>query len=227
MVGGCRFSQPGTADIDVDDFDMQRIKGELKKVDEAIISIQGVQNAVVDEFCTELHKQRKALLIAIAGKQRKEVALPPASDPPVRGGQVHAEASALAAIPSSVRRPWRVFEDELEDRFQQAQAQGPVAFTVARDQLAYVQSKGARPAYLELPATERDVYTAVTLGELAAFVAFRNSEEAELGGVAACVRAWDDLDYVEQCEWYVESPQDVLAADPVFGPLVSDASVLH
>ena len=112
------MTQPGTADIDVDDFDMQRIKGELKKVDEAIISIQGVQNAVVDEFCTELHKQRKALLIAIAGKQRKEVALPPASDPPVRGSQVHAEASALAAIPSSVRRPWRVFEDELEDRFQ-------------------------------------------------------------------------------------------------------------
>ena len=108
-----------------------------------------------------------------------------------------------------------------------AVSQAQIALTVARDQLAYVQSKGARLAYLELPAAERNQYVGVTLKHLAAFVAFRNFNGAQLGGVDACVRAWDGLEYVEQSEWCVGSALDVLAADSMFSPLVSDAFVFR
>ena len=132
---------------------------------------------------------------------------------------------ASAAIPPSIRRPWRVFEEDIDDKIEEAQAEEQFVSTALCDWRATVKSKGAYLAFSELSATVRSSFVEVSFMELAAFVAFRNSKAAELNGSDSCMRAWDSLDCDDKAEWVPTSPQDVLAADPVFSPLVPNVLV--
>ncbi len=59
---------PSAADANVD-ADLAQIKAERDKIDSALQSITGVDNAIVAELRQGLHKQRKALCIAITTKK--------------------------------------------------------------------------------------------------------------------------------------------------------------
>ncbi len=61
--------------------------------------------------------------------------------------QQMAETTWLSSqIPTSIRRPWRVYEDHLEDEFEDAVIEGSDTLTIVRD-LSMVKAKGAVAAY--------------------------------------------------------------------------------
>eukprot|EP00404_Azadinium_spinosum_P047463 CAMPEP_0180797052 /NCGR_PEP_ID=MMETSP1038_2-20121128/57147_1 /TAXON_ID=632150 /ORGANISM="Azadinium spinosum, Strain 3D9" /LENGTH=54 /DNA_ID=CAMNT_0022836253 /DNA_START=24 /DNA_END=185 /DNA_ORIENTATION=+ len=48
------------------------------------------------------------------------------------------------AVPPTIRRPWRVFEEDLEDKLADASSEGAEVTSLVRERLAAVQVRGAR-----------------------------------------------------------------------------------
>eukprot|EP00927_Polykrikos_kofoidii_P060264 TRINITY_DN55285_c0_g1_i1.p1 TRINITY_DN55285_c0_g1~~TRINITY_DN55285_c0_g1_i1.p1 ORF type:complete len:666 (+),score=80.65 TRINITY_DN55285_c0_g1_i1:369-2366(+) len=84
-------------------------------------------------------------------------------------------------IPSTIRRPWKVHQDDLEClltselREKQRNRHDRCLSTVAGQALDSLMRVGARSAYRALHAEHQRAYTAVSLRELAAFVDWRRS----------------------------------------------------
>jgi len=129
------------------------------------------------------------------------------------------------AIPPTIRRPWRVFEEDLEDKLADVSAQGLPVDPLVRDQLGKVQARGAQAAYLTLPEDEQRNYVEVSLMELGAYVCWRRKQALhkscgdDLDGYYA---AWDALDCDMKGEFVPEDPRAVLAEDGIWAPLLAD-----
>ncbi|CAJ1383545.1 unnamed protein product [Effrenium voratum] len=130
------------------------------------------------------------------------------------------------AIPPTIRRPWRVFEEDLEDQVAEAASQSEEAAAHTRERIAAVQAKGAKLAFASLPEAEQRTYMEVSIQELAAFVCWRRTQAArqERGEVPPTEfeAGWDLLDIEEKAEWLPEDCWAALAADAQWAGLLAD-----
>eukprot|EP00929_Paragymnodinium_shiwhaense_P021561 TRINITY_DN14028_c0_g2_i2.p1 TRINITY_DN14028_c0_g2~~TRINITY_DN14028_c0_g2_i2.p1 ORF type:complete len:364 (-),score=89.82 TRINITY_DN14028_c0_g2_i2:675-1766(-) len=134
-----------------------------------------------------------------------------------------------ASILSTIRRPWRVFEEDLEDKLADAGSQNLEVLQEARDQLAALQAKGAKAAFSELPEEQQRMYAEVSLTELAAFVCFQRKKAAQQLGATdepGKVEAlWDTMPLDEKAEWCPEDPRAVLSQESKWANLLADGPV--
>ncbi|CAE8714892.1 unnamed protein product [Polarella glacialis] len=84
----------------------------------------------------------------------------------------------IPEVPASIRLPWRVFEDDLEDKFEDASSQGAEVEASVREQISAVQVKGAQETFMELPENVQRAYGEVSLQELSAYVGWQRSQAA-------------------------------------------------
>ena len=88
--------------------------------------------------------------------------------------------------PKNIRRPWEVFEQDLEDK---------IADALDYDQLPEsdvlaLHETGAKIGFKSLSKTERDKYAEISLLELSAFVCWRNLQQhLGVGPDAATIEA--------------------------------------
>ncbi|CAE8707605.1 unnamed protein product [Polarella glacialis] len=62
----------------------------------------------------------------------------------------YARGWQIPEVPASIRLPWRVFEEDLQDKFVDASRQGAEVEASVREQISAVQVKGAQETFLEL-----------------------------------------------------------------------------
>ncbi|CAJ1360957.1 unnamed protein product [Effrenium voratum] len=128
--------------------------------------------------------------------------------------------------PWAAERPWRVFEEDLEDQVAEAASQSEEAAAHTRERIAAVQAKGAKLAFASLPEAEQRTYMEVSIQELAAFVCWRRTQAArqERGEVPPTEfeAGWDLLDIEEKAEWLPEDCWAALAADAQWAGLLAD-----
>ena len=108
-------------------------------------------------------------------------------------------------IPPTIRRPWRVFNEDVEDKL-----------WLARAALEAVKERGAQAAFASLPEEVQRTYAEVSLMELSAYVCWRNHwgfiDEA----------AWHALHCDDKARWIPEDHRTVLMADAIWAPLLVD-----
>ena len=107
-------------------------------------------------------------------------------------------------VPFTIRRPWRVFEEDLQDKIASAQSEG--------EQVAAVLARGAQVAFTELPQELQQTYTDVSLKELAAYILWQDSHSENK-------MDWDLLDSDTKADWVPDDPRTVITSDPLFAPL--------
>eukprot|EP00931_Biecheleriopsis_adriatica_P000193 TRINITY_DN10019_c0_g1_i1.p1 TRINITY_DN10019_c0_g1~~TRINITY_DN10019_c0_g1_i1.p1 ORF type:complete len:619 (-),score=153.20 TRINITY_DN10019_c0_g1_i1:74-1930(-) len=124
------------------------------------------------------------------------------------------------AIPATIRRPWQVYSESLEDQFQD----GSEAAATAK--VAALQAKGALACFQELPEEEQHQFVNISIMELSAFVNWRRAQVArqEAGEPAATEfdAGWDMLDIDDKEQWLPENPSALLAADGQWASLLAD-----
>ena len=108
-------------------------------------------------------------------------------------------------IPTTIRRPWHVFNEHLEDELACALALWEA-----------VKVRGARAAFASLPEEVQRTYAEVSLMELSAYVCWRNHwgfiDEA----------AWHALHRDDKAYWVPDDYRTVLMDDAIWEPLLVD-----
>ena len=115
-------------------------------------------------------------------------------------------------IPLSIRRPWRVYEEDLQAKLMDGDFEDEISH---KEQLATIQADGAEKAFANLPKDQQNVYAEVSLHELAAYLSFCNSN-----GTSDATVAWERLDDDGMAEWLVEDARAFLSADPIWAPIL-------
>ena len=130
------------------------------------------------------------------------------------------------AIPSSIRRPWDVLQEDLGDKIEDARVHGKAAPADVADQQAAILTKGARDVFCELPRQERLALTEVSLTELAAYTMWKAcildglAEDEATPAESTLHTAWDLVSDEDKPEWVPDSPRTCLAADPFWALLL-------
>ncbi len=96
-------------------------------------------------------------------------------------------------IPPTIRRPWNVFEVDLEDKVDDGSKLGIEVDGETRECMALVKARGALAAFAALPAVQQRTYADVSSMELSAFVCWRHAQDEngsgpKAGGWATCPR---------------------------------------
>ena len=139
-----------------------------------------------------------------------------------------------AAIPPSIRRPWHVFDDDLEDQVDNASSQGVKVNSVTCERLAMVHNRGARAAFAALPVEQQRAYVEVSLMEVAGFVCWCRWQVARAQGGGAPgpktgrqtdFEAWDLLDNFDKAKSVPLDPCSFLAGDAMWAPLLAASCV--
>ena len=109
-------------------------------------------------------------------------------------------------LPASIRLPWKVFQENLEDLRDDEESQShPEADTMRNQleagQLEAISVRGALPVFLELDISEQEAYAEVSMMELSAYHHYRQKTEA----------AWNDFDCDEKAKWVPENHRAGLA----------------
>ncbi|CAK0796378.1 unnamed protein product, partial [Prorocentrum cordatum] len=127
-------------------------------------------------------------------------------------------------IPPTIRRPWRVFEEDLEDKLEDTEGETEAVLAITRERLASVQARGAPAAFAQLSQDLQRTFVEVSIVELAAFVSFQRQQVQSGGatGEEAAAAAWDTLDCEAKAEWVPEDPRAALALDARWAPLLAD-----
>jgi hypothetical protein len=125
-------------------------------------------------------------------------------------------------IPATIRRPWRVYEEDLEDTLEDTYTEDPEALAAVRDGLSAVQARGAVAAFRGLTQDLQRTYAEVSLLELSAFVCYSRAQMQQGGTRHDIVTAWDTLDCDSKADWVPESPRAALAVESRWAPLLAD-----
>ena len=116
-------------------------------------------------------------------------------------------------IPPTIRRPWRVFEEDLEDKL-----------ACYLTKLDAVQGHGAQATFATLPEDLQPDYAEVSLQELSAYVCWRCAKCSEETPMQF-EPAWHLLDCDAKARWVPEDHHTVLMADAIdaiWAPLLVD-----
>ena len=117
------------------------------------------------------------------------------------------------AIPSTIRRPWKIFQEYVEDDELEAGSLGIEVSGSVRERAALMQAQGAQAAFATLAPGEQETFVAVSVLELAAYVNWRSHQ----GGLAfqdgsTFEDVWDNADCDDKRDWIVDNPADFLVA---------------
>jgi len=118
-------------------------------------------------------------------------------------------------IPTTIRRPWRIFEEDLEDKIsvleasEEPSSQGYESLNDLRDRLAHVKAIGTITAFLQLPEAHQRAYAEVSLAELSAYVSWLRA-------------VWNALDNDAKYDWVPECSRSCLATNSCWAPLLAD-----
>ena len=181
-------------------------------VKEALAVKEGQDEKEEEEEDTETRDRRGAFIV------KEEQEEEPQSEP---------------LIPASIRRPWHVFGEDLDDKLADAQNQGCRVETLVADRFRSVQECGARTAFTHLPEDLQQAYAEVSMLELAAYVTWRRMHDKRASSFDGPIQfdtAWDALDCDEKVEWIPEDPRAVLLSDGKWAALLvaeDSASVPH
>lgn len=129
-------------------------------------------------------------------------------------------------VPPTIRRPWHVFEEDLEDKVVDAQSQKAEVDREVSERLAIVQARGARAAFLDMPAALQRTYAEVALMELSVYVCWRDAQTCQAQHSSMCARteleaAWDLLDDDLKSDWLPDDPRARLSRDETWTVLLS------
>lgn len=124
-------------------------------------------------------------------------------------------------IPSTIRRPWRVFQEDLEYKMAD-ESYGSRA--LEEQQLAAVQVSGARQVFLTIAENLQRAYAEVSLMELAAYACWcrSRSHTSDTDSEEELEEIWDGMDADDKVEWVPEDPRSALALDACWAPLLVD-----
>ena len=131
-------------------------------------------------------------------------------------------------VPATIRRPWRVFAEDLEDRVADALREGAEIGGALQKRLAAVEAKGVLAAFKALPTSEQRTYAEVSLLELSAYVCWRQAHEAQLQRpddapyLVALAAARDKLDCDDMAEWVPMDAREALLDDGRWAPFLAD-----
>ena len=117
-------------------------------------------------------------------------------------------------IPTSIRRPWQIFEEDLQYKISDLEASGEdledkIAEEDLRDRLAHVRGVGSLTAFLQLPGAQQRAYAEVSLAELSAYVSWLRA-------------VWNALDNDAKYDWVPECSRSCLATNSCWAPLLAD-----
>jgi len=122
-------------------------------------------------------------------------------------------------IPQSIRRPWRIYEEDLEDSFV-ANIQGKMI----KNSLATLS---AQPFYM-LPRDMQQTYADVSLTELSAYACWRQAQVARPCGSidrsTTFEALWESLGGNDKAAWIPKDPLASLTADSAWAPLLFNGS---
>lgn len=133
------------------------------------------------------------------------------------------------AVPRTIRRPWQVFHDDIQERNFNSQWRPAQAL---REKLNSVQTMGAMATFAALDLQEQHRYTEVSIKELSAYIKWRRTQiacsdqfldeiaEMKLQGT------WDSIHNSVKDDWVPENCRAVLMADMQFARLIADEGVL-
>lgn len=110
-------------------------------------------------------------------------------------------------IPSSIRRPWEVFEYDLEDQSEDLSITERIT------------------VFSTLAVADQRVYAEASLTELAAFARWRAAKITEAGGETQAMDVhsqWELLDRDVMISWVPECPRAVLSCDTRWASLLAD-----
>eukprot|EP00930_Biecheleria_cincta_P018232 TRINITY_DN14273_c0_g1_i1.p1 TRINITY_DN14273_c0_g1~~TRINITY_DN14273_c0_g1_i1.p1 ORF type:complete len:257 (-),score=34.15 TRINITY_DN14273_c0_g1_i1:63-833(-) len=124
-----------------------------------------------------------------------------------------------STIPETIRVPWRVFEEHLEERMRDAAQDGLQDASDIKMLWARVQTHGARSVFLDLSGATQKPYVEVSLDELSAFVHWRRIHIIDHHEPASTHAEWDALGVNVKADWIPQNPRKVLAADQTWAPL--------
>eukprot|EP00931_Biecheleriopsis_adriatica_P070199 TRINITY_DN4398_c0_g2_i1.p1 TRINITY_DN4398_c0_g2~~TRINITY_DN4398_c0_g2_i1.p1 ORF type:complete len:769 (+),score=224.24 TRINITY_DN4398_c0_g2_i1:105-2411(+) len=132
-------------------------------------------------------------------------------------------------VPSTIRRPWRVFEEDLEYRLAEPPAAtagdaqpGQEDTEEARRHLENVLADGALKVFQRLPVVKQRSYAEVSIMELAAFVSWCRSQENstkrarkqdDSDSDADLQEDWDMMDGGDKADWVPEDSRATLALE--------------
>lgn len=117
-------------------------------------------------------------------------------------------------IPDSIRRPWHVFEHEMEELLEKDDGKAKI---LLRD----IEKDGsARTVFLRsCDENSQGDYAQVSVEDLAAFVAWKNSNPTNKSKKNT---TWDDMSDDEKADWVPSGPRESLARHPKWMRLIAE-----
>ena len=134
-------------------------------------------------------------------------------------------------MPATIRHPWRVFAEDLEDKVADALSKGAEIGDALQKRLAAVEAKGVPAAFMALPTSDQRAYAEVSLLELSAYVCWRQAHEPDGAArslmddahcLVALAAAWDKLDCDDMAGWVPMDARAALLDDGRWAPLLAD-----
>ena len=180
----------------------KQIKKEMKKEVEPQLKKQ------MKKEMKTMAKPEKPALIAFAKREVK-----PLVEGPVENWH-------SVAVPATIRRPWQVFEEDLDDRIGEDYGKGGSGKADVRAQWSSVQSVGAEIAFAALTERKQRPYVDTSLEKLSAYVCWQR-EMFQCSGRFSASSGWDLLDNDIKKDWLLGGEfRRVLAEERVFASLL-------
>jgi len=129
-------------------------------------------------------------------------------------------------VPPTIRRPWIVFQEDIEFKLADLASEGLPVDPSLRDDLTSIKIKGVRAVFGDLPQDQQRAYAEVSLMELSAYARWRAAQVATSDGLAVVPSEfnteWDMLDCDDKASWVPRDARASLASDAIWAPLLED-----
>ena len=127
-----------------------------------------------------------------------------------------------AAVPPSIRKPWQVFEEDLEDQL--IDCQGGEVTDFVREQTTAITANGVLATFNDLPDSQKRTYHEVSIKELAAY---DHWWRLQTHNDCNSFDAWDSLDQDAKAECIPEDPRESLKAGKRWSALLALSDLKH
>ena len=139
---------------------------------------------------------------------------------PIDGGHPMAVDWHSCLIPASIRRPWDVFAEDLEDKVEDVIGRSGIVDAVTSARLSAVKECGAQEVFFDLPVCDQHNFSDVSLMELSAFVQWQRTQPTYVSRMLL-EKAWADLHVDDKWAWVTDDPRAALSGDAEWAALLT------
>jgi len=150
---------------------------------------------------------------ATAGSQLSDSSADQAKAREPREGDVAHWQSSWVPI-TAVRRPWAVFEEDVQDKMCDAADCAGAPVRLVKQWASLIEAIGAQAAFQTLSAEQQRAYAQVSLLELSAYECWRRAHGT------ADINEWDILDADAKGDYLPEDAVAMLATNPLWTTLI-------